>query len=342
MDALTKAILEIVEPKLNESIAGLGIEKMVTDLVNQSVQKNTKVVSISLGGGEPVKIGLVHNQFENLLKMVSVGSNVLMVGQAGTGKTHGALSVSKALNLPFHSISIGMQTTKSDILGFVDAHGRYNESAFYKAFKRGGVYLMDEIDAGNPNVLILVNSAISNGFCEFPNGEQVHAHETFRFIGTANTFGNGRDAVYVGRNQLDVATLDRFCTISWDIDLSIEESLVSDKHWLVIGRKCRDIVSKNLDNSFISQRALINGDKLLSAGLDIGFVLESCILKGFDLDAKSMILSSIKDDIKSYKPTKKENPKVKKEEPIKEEIKEMVPEIKEEPKEEIKSVVFDW
>lgn len=326
MDALSKAILEIVEPKLNESIEKLNLKEMVKGIVEEVAQNTTKRIEISVNGGESVKVGLVHNQFENLLKMVSVGANVLMVGMAGTGKTHGAMKSADILGLKFHSISIGMQTTKSDILGFVDANGRYNESAFYKAFKHGGLFLMDEIDAGNPNVLILVNSAISNGFCEFPNGEMIVGHESFRFIGTANTFGNGSDAVFVGRNQLDLATLDRFCTINWDIDFDIEDALINDKQWLEIGRKAREVVQSNIDNSFITQRALLNGFKLLSAGLDINFVIQSVLLKGFDMDSKNMILSFIEKDVKAYKVIEK---------PIKKEVKKVIEEPKVEPKEEV-------
>ena len=345
MDTLTKAILEMVEPKIGSAINALNLPSMVKELVKSEVENSTKVVSISLNGGEPKKVGsIIHKNFETLLKMTACGVNVLMVGMAGTGKTHGAQSVAKALELPFHAISIGMQTTKSDILGFVDANGRYVESAFYKAFKKGGVYLMDEIDAGNPNVLILVNSAISNGFCEFPNGEFLEAHKNFRFIGTANTFGNGSDGVFVGRNQLDLATLDRFCTIEWDIDEDVENALVSDKAWLKIVRKCREIVSQNIDNSFVTQRASLNGDKLLRAGIHIETVLNATVLKGFKQDDKNMILAHVTKDIQAYRPTKKEEPKETKPEPKEEPKEDKWADVEPEPYEEKEDVssVMDW
>lgn len=347
MDTLTKAILEIVEPKVNASIDALGLPNMVKNLVKSEIETSTKVVSISLDGGEPKKVGsIVHKNFETLLKMTACGVNVLMVGMAGTGKTHGAQSVAKALELPFHAISIGMQTTKSDVLGFVDANGRYVESSFYKAFKKGGIYLMDEIDAGNPNVLILVNSAISNGFCEFPNGEFIEAHKNFRFIGTANTFGNGSDGVFVGRNQLDLATLDRFCTIEWDIDEDVEDALVSDKAWLKIVRKCREIVAQNIDNSFVTQRASLNGDKLLVAGVHIETVLSATILKGFKQDDKNMILAHVTKELQAYKPAKKEEPKTEPKEVKVEEVKDkwadVEPEPYEEKEDETASSVMDW
>src|SRR5215217_6156820 len=94
---------------------------------------------------------------------------------------------------------------------------------------------MDEIDAGNANVIIQVNAALSNGYCSFPDG-MVQRHDDFIFLASANTFGDGASRQYVGRNQLDAATLDRFTTLVWEIDEELEEIMAGGsadgKKWL--------------------------------------------------------------------------------------------------------------
>jgi hypothetical protein len=56
----------------------------------------------------------------------------------------------------------------------------------------------------------------------------IKRHKTFRLVLAANTWGTGATRQYVGRNQLDASTLDRFClaTIFVTYDESLESSLV--------------------------------------------------------------------------------------------------------------------
>lgn len=65
------------------------------------------------------------------------------------------------------------------------------------------------MDASAPEVLIHLNAALANGYFDFPNGK-VYAHEDFRVVGAGNTTGQGADAQYTGRTQLDASSLDRF------------------------------------------------------------------------------------------------------------------------------------
>jgi hypothetical protein len=45
----------------------------------------------------------------------------------------------------------------------------------------------------------------------------------------ANTYGTGADALYVGRNQLDAATLDRFYVVEMDYDRKLEAKLAPEE-----------------------------------------------------------------------------------------------------------------
>ena len=56
--------------------------------------------------------------------------------------------------------------------------------------RNGGLFFLDEMDASIPEVLVLLNAAIANGYFEFPNGK-ITAHEDFRVVAAGNTVGSG-------------------------------------------------------------------------------------------------------------------------------------------------------
>jgi MoxR-like ATPases len=217
--------------------------------------------------------GVQHHKFELLLHVVGANLPVFMVGPAGTGKTAAAETVARSLGLKFYAISVGSQTSKSDIFGYKDANGAYHPTAFRIAYENGGVFLLDEADAGNANVLVGLNAALSNGYVFFPDAKQVKMHDDFRMIATANTFGNGASRQYVGRNQLDAATMDRFTVMTWDIDDRIEESLAAlsptfGTRWLRVVREVRDEAINKLElRAVVSPRATMRGALLLESGV---------------------------------------------------------------------------
>ena len=183
--------------------------------------KKQQVLKVVTDNGDNLVRGVKHSQLPSLINVVGAGLNVMLTGSAGSGKTHASAQVAEALGLKFYALSVGAQTSKSDIVGFIDAGGVYRATPFRQAYEKGGVFVMDEIDAGNSNVLIQINSALSNSICSFPD-KQVKAHKDFHFIATANTYGKGDSIKYVGRNRLDAATLDRFTIFHWNIDEKVE------------------------------------------------------------------------------------------------------------------------
>lgn len=189
--------------------------------------KKQQVLKVATDNGDNLVKGVKHMQLPSLINMVGAGLNVMLTGSAGSGKTHASAQVAEALGLKFYALSVGAQTSKSDIVGFIDAGGTYRSTPFRQAYEKGGVFVMDEIDAGNSNVLIQINSALSNGICSFPD-KQVKAHKDFHFIATANTYGKGESMKYVGRNRLDAATLDRFTIIHWNIDEKVERAIAGN------------------------------------------------------------------------------------------------------------------
>ena len=142
------------------------------------------------------------------VKSVKAGIPVFLFGPAGTGKTTLAMKLADLLGLKFYA-----QSSVEDpfaLTGFIDANGRYQETEFFHAFKDGGLYLLDEIAACHPQVLVKINAAISQRYFDFPQVGRIEAHPDFRVIAADNTVGNGADDTYTGRNALDGATLNRF------------------------------------------------------------------------------------------------------------------------------------
>ncbi len=273
------AIAEVIDSTTAEQFDTLrkGVEQEVENLRKQS--EIARPIVVKQGRKTKRLDGVQHNQFENLLKAVASEQAVLLVGPAGTGKTHGAEAVAKALDLTFYSISVGSQTSKSDLQGYRTATGDYIETQFRLAYEHGGLFLLDEADAGNSNVLILLNAALSNGYMAFPD-KMVQRHKDFRLVATANTFGHGASRQYVGRNQLDAATLDRFVTIFWGIDERIETALAgTQKVWLNVVRAVRQRAVEELElRVVISPRATQRGAVLLEAGLGFDTVLEMALI----------------------------------------------------------------
>lgn len=287
MEAFRKEVTKDIEPVVSETIGVIvardikKMERSVHDAIAQMEKRAEEVrpIEINLRGEKKVIKGVKHANFDKLLTSVKVGQPTLLVGPAGTGKTHSAAQIAEILGLDFYSISVGAQTSKSDLVGYMHAGGAYVTTQFREAYEKGGVFLLDEADAGNSNVLILLNAALSNGYMAFPDA-MVQAHEEFRLIASANTFGHGASRQYVGRNQLDAATLDRFTVLTWDIDARVEKSLAGDQTaWYNVVKAVRKRAIDELQlRVVISPRATKRGAELLTAGMEFEDVLEMALV----------------------------------------------------------------
>lgn len=287
MQKLREDVAQDMKPVLSEVIVKTtdeeftklreGVDESVARL--EELAQQVRPIQIQQGRKKRKLDGIQHAQFDKLLRTVAAGLPAYLVGPAGTGKTHGAEQVAKALDLAFYSISVGSQTSKSDLQGYMTATGDYIRTQFREAYENGGLFLLDEADAGNSNVLILLNAALSNGYMAFPDG-MIKRHDDFRMVATANTFGHGASRQYVGRNQLDAATLDRFVNIAWNIDDRVEAALAgTHKVWLNVVRAVRTKAVEELElRVVVSPRATQRGAALLEAGEPFESVLDMALL----------------------------------------------------------------
>ena len=228
-----------------------------------------------------IPTGLHHKVLPDIITFLNAGINVYMVGAAGSGKTTIAEQAAHALNLPFYFN--GALDSEYKLTGFIDAKGCIVSTAFRRAYENGGVYLFDEVDASLPSALLAFNAALANGHTDFPDCS-VKKHADFKCIAAANTFGKGADRQYVGRNQLDAATLDRFAFIEVDYDHKLERALTQNDDWCDYVQAIRKAVFSLKIRHVVSPRASINGAKLLAAGVSKDKVIDSVIWKGLDSD----------------------------------------------------------
>jgi len=237
-------------------------------------------LEIGTPDGNKVPLGLSHHSLPKVLKSLECGLNVYLYGPSGSGKTFAAGQCAKALGVPLHFT--GAISNEYKLTGYMDAKGNYVTTEFRKAYENGGLFLFDEIDGSFPQAVLAFNAALANDYMDFPD-KQVRRHEKFYCIAAANTIGLGANRQYVGRNQLDAASLDRFVFVEWNYDESMERRLTDNDDWFEYVVKVRKTVSRLNLRYVISPRASLYGSKLLSSQeFSIEEVENMVLWKGMD------------------------------------------------------------
>lgn len=251
--------------------------------------------------------GRQHAYFPLLVAALSIRQHAWLVGPAGGGKTTIVSKAAEAVGLGYVALSVCAQTTKSDFLGFIDANGVYRSTAFRRAFEEGLVFVADEADAGNANVLAILNAALANGEMTFPD-KTVKRHPDFVCVACANTFGGGATSQYVGRNPIDAATLDRFFFVQMPYDEGLEASFIGIEGvaspsfdlteggniqadaWFTLVQTARKNAEKNAIKAVISPRATIAGAKLAALGVGKAWLLRGLLVKSLDAISAGKVL----------------------------------------------------
>lgn len=218
--------------------SGAVNEDRVRQIVDESLaQRQPRVETVVVQDGRAdVKVeGLAHKQFGRVRRLAECRQNILLVGPAGCGKSHLARQVADSMGLDFATLSCSAGMSENQLTGWllpIEAGGRfvYVSSDFVRLYAEGGLFLIDEVDAADSNVLLVVNAALANGELYIPHrigATHVKRHPDFVCIAAANTYGTGPDRVYAARSQLDESTLDRFRAGMTEVDYDprLEEQL---------------------------------------------------------------------------------------------------------------------
>ena len=293
-----KELLKIVRNEVEKSGYKESVRKEISEEVEKIISEEKKKLNlptvhiINLHGEEIGRTDAehFHEKFEEILSLVNMDEQVMLIGPAGSGKNYSIAQVSKALNK--HMYYTNNASNEFKLTGFIDAGGNYRDTEFYKAFKNGGVFFLDEIDNSDPSALIVINSALANGYMAFPH-ETIDRHPDFRMVAAANTWGRGSDFQYVGRNALDASTLDRFDNVFFDYDMALEEKLYPNDSVLDFMWAFRDAVEKSRIPHIVSTRGIGKVYKKEISGFSPETTLRVNVIRNLSQDDLNVILGNM-------------------------------------------------
>jgi len=274
MGTLTPAIARMVEQKLEGAV--------------------TVRIEVGRADGSVGKVeGHSHPKLATLLRALSVKQangfavNVFLVGSTSSGKTHGAGQAAKALGRSFGAH--GAMMMQHELMGFIDAPGKYHRTPFRDAFEHGGVVLLDEVDSWDASVTLSLNAALANGYASFPDG-MIARHPDCIIIGGANTHGTGATAEYVGRNRLDSAFLSRFpVRIEWNPDPALEVAISGNPEFARRVQAARERARSAGLKHLIDARQMQAGAALIAAGFTSDEAADLTYLAGLSKEQRRMI-----------------------------------------------------
>ncbi len=302
-----KTGLKAQDPKLDAIIKELSIRPTKVDMqaalsqVDAAVQRLNAARPISLitpGSSKPKVITGGHSMLANAVLMANAvkGVGVLYLkGEAGSGKSTAFAEVFAALGKPdYVHLTFGQHTTQTDVFGFIDANGRPVDYWKVKEAVEGGWGIgFDEFDNVSAEGGVAFNTVISNKVMSFPMVGLVTKHDDTVMMAAGNTFGRGADSQYVGRAQLDGATLDRLVYCPWDTDWEHAGAvhgfkIAGDKpafpppvkprtlkefeYWGQYVKDVRDVIQDLGLRVLVTRRSIIYGAALLEAGIHTDLV----------------------------------------------------------------------
>lgn len=267
-DAAGAALAAMVAPHIAAGVMAsvmASVEKRLESV--QTVQIEIARDGVAVGTAD----GHHHPLFATLCRALAsrqkdgFAPNVWIAGPAGSGKTYAAKTFAKAAGLSFHFN--GALSMPHELLGFIDAAGTYHRTPFREAFEKGGVYVFDEVDGSDNAALLALNAALANGRASFPDGA-IERHKDCIIIATANTWGLGGTAEYVGRSKIDAAFLDRFgVRLLWSYDTALEVAISGNPDFARRVQAARERARAAGLKVLISPRATMAGAALIAGGM---------------------------------------------------------------------------
>lgn len=245
--------------------------------VTVDVTENDKVIVTRDGA---------HKEYANVLAHIAAGVDLAVVGPAGSGKSTIFKHVAEDLGLDYYIVSSPQQESK--IMGYNDAHGNYVRTPMRDAYEHGGLIVVEEFDGSNAKALLACNNLVANDSADFPDG-MIQKHEKCIVVMAGNTFGTGASRQYVGRTQIDAATLDRFAFLEVGYDEVLERDIAlafnaDASHWVDDVQAFRRKVDAAGIRHVVSPRASIMGAKLLKQGLPEDVIVKTVLHKGMTAD----------------------------------------------------------
>lgn len=241
---------------------------------------------------------LVHAKFNDILALMKAGKSVYLHGPAGSGKNVICEQIAEALGLEFYYTNTVFD--KCELSGYNDAMGIYRDTQFYRAFKNGGLFMLDEVDVSIPEALTTINGALSCKYYTF-GSELVKRHPDFKCIVAGNTAGTGASEEYNTRAKLDESTRNRFAFVPVDYDPRIERSAAgNDAEIVEFLRDLRESARKNNISIITGYRCMKDLADLKNSCISIADRLEYMVFKGMDRDERNILFAGLKNPANEY------------------------------------------
>jgi nitric oxide reductase NorQ protein len=250
---------------------------------------------------KPESLIISDSKWKFIVRAVLRGENIMLRGDAGTGKTLAVTTVAKVMDRPFFYFNLGAtQDPRSTLIGnthFNKETGTYfAQSTFVKAIQtEGAVILLDELSRAHPEAWNILMTVLDESqrylrIDESPDTEVVKVADGVSFLATSN-----EGIQYTSTRKVDFALADRFAILEMDILSKMQQqSLIRhacpkiDDNTVEILTSIYDQINTELatNNGKIqtrmSTRSMIRAARHICDGFSINEALDLCIYPYFD------------------------------------------------------------
>ena len=165
-----------------------------------------------------------HESVPYVEALIEAGVPVYMCGPSQSGKSTIARHIAENRSVQFRSTPCFAGLSVTYFFGR-PMPNEYVSAGLRDTYTDGGVMLLDEMDASDATLTVL-NDTISGPSLHNPvKDEVINRHPDFIPLAAGNTWGEGGDDVFVTRERLDGATLERFrmgrVLVDYDRDLQV-------------------------------------------------------------------------------------------------------------------------
>lgn len=318
---IEQMIIDLVDQ--HSSVSEDVVDQKINDQMDEAIDQIVDLVDASpdpirietVEDGEIKDMGVQHERFEALLRMLELDLIPYLEGPPGSGKSTAAEMVAEARGAErFESMSCSRDMSKYDLIGIMNPQsGEFEPTGFTECLLHGGDFLLDELDRAPGSVVVFLNSLLANGFINLPGKGRVKVHKDFALIAAGNTAMRGKSKRYRATAQ-DVATIDRFTWLKWPRDRAMECALAGvnpdtvgvdgqDFHLHEPGDLAKSTRAEWTDYCFAvrdafealdqpyesSYRAIENGLLLLKNGFSRHVTEEATLWKGMSDDVKERV-----------------------------------------------------
>lgn len=273
------------------SIDEAAVEKIVDKRI-----KAQSAVKVEVVTAKSVKrVDKAHKNFADAVALVGLGKNVTLIGEAGSGKSFGAIQMARALDQEYAVVSCHGKMQSFDLVGAMSpTTGQYISTSLRDAYENGKVLILDEFDRSNNETTIALNGILAGDCYGFPDG-MVQRHADFKVIACQNTFGTGTSKVYGSAKPQDGSTLTRFTRVPWDIDSKLEKAICGDTDATNAVQRVRSNAKKlGYDQVLITPRQAIDANQMVdSLGWSVKKAIEFTCLNGLADDVRKRLLQDV-------------------------------------------------